>query len=559
MTEQIAERTKTNPWDTNKWPPKDNHECHITKLKCEVPATTERTGIQKHIKVWFVVDKGRSKGAELDTIVSVQEAHQAFKLWCDVAALEVGQEYTFDLDERPFSMVVYRTNRYQLSDIQTDFAHRAALVNERMVAAGLGAQYNTGDNREKIRAFDTTAQALVWADEYIKEHGKPMADIPDSVLDDLKEQGSALNEWFPRDDEPPTSTTPEWVTKELGIFWRDVNECGKQYPQWAALTSEERTEFVRGVIGSKLHETTLTRPQATKRAIDGINGTYSGQPVPAKHWADDAPNVAVICKGLKPFAAKKEIADEHIISEACHALKIKRPQDFKGTGQQFKDAVIKAWFPPENEKPSETPQISTEATPPAISEPETPPAQTSVPQSEAKQANKLEVEELIPSPLLSELKTLTGISVTKIQSYINRRHDPRYYKKIQARSKDDNHWTDLDPVAVRKRLDRVFGFQGLGWRIVPAVGGGQVTCTPFMQQTRNGERQMYAVTMNAYVLEYALTDSTGKIIYVQTSAFSDGDMNDDMGYAHRGAMTSLMKQALSALGGFDHFKDKAAS
>lgn len=171
-----------------------------------------------------------------------------------------------------------------------------------------------------------------------------------------------------------------------------------------------------------------------------------------------------------------------------------------------------------------------------------------------------ENETSIPKPVsqISQFVTLMGFPLLELQSWLNRPHDQRYYKRIKAKNGDE-YWTDIDPVAVRKRFDKVFGPHGIGWRIVPAQGGGQVTCEPFMQQTSKGERLLFKVTMNAFVFEYALIDGAGNIRYVQTSALSDADLNDDIGYAHRGAFTSLMKQALKMLGGFDHFMDKASA
>jgi hypothetical protein len=179
---------------------------------------------------------------------------------------------------------------------------------------------------------------------------------------------------------------------------------------------------------------------------------------------------------------------------------------------------VRVWIKDqEDKKPKEEPKLTEVKDAEKLNEKASPAAQTPIAGNDGQQIeNKAPVApvlkpepakhvELVPCALFTELKTLTGIPMSKIQQYINRKHDPRYYKDIKAKN-GDKKWTDLDPVAVRKRFDKVFGFQGMGWRIVPATGGGQVTCTPFIQTTQKGERQMYAVTMNAYVLEYALVD-----------------------------------------------------
>jgi hypothetical protein len=165
--------------------------------------------------------------------------------------------------------------------------------------------------------------------------------------------------------------------------------------------------------------------------------------------------------------------------------------------------------------------------------------------------------EFTPSPILQEVKTLQGIPVGQIGHVLNRRHSEGAYKRIKAKNGDE-YWTDLDQLAVRRRFDRVFGPQGFGWRIVPLPGIGQVKYAEETQTTRSGERRLHVVTFEAFVFEYALVMPDGKLSYVQTSALSDSDSNDDRGYAYRGAFTSLMKQALRTFGGFDHFMDKTA-
>lgn len=223
--------------------------------------------------------------------------------------------------------------------------------------------------------------------------------------------------------------------------------------------------------------------------------------------------------------------------KSAETKKIEQKADFSPEKSQQVSEV-----PVTVKQSTETPsQVEEKSNAPAVSEPP-----------------KTTIELPTPSPLLTSLKTLTGIPVTQITHYMNKKHDQKYYKNIKAKNGQD-HWTDIDPVAVRKRFEKVFGPHGLGWRIVPAQGGGQVVCTPYVQKTSAGkERQMYAVSMCSFVLEYALVTDAGKIEYVQSSAFSDADDNDDMGYAHRGAFTGLMKQALKMFGGYDHFIDKAA-
>lgn len=165
--------------------------------------------------------------------------------------------------------------------------------------------------------------------------------------------------------------------------------------------------------------------------------------------------------------------------------------------------------------------------------------------------------EFEPSPLLGEIKTLMGIPAGQLGQVLNRPHQPNDYRKIQAKDGSD-FWTDLDPYAVRQRFDKVFGPQGMGWRIVPVQGVGAVEHRAEERTSKGGRTYtMHVVSFVAFVFEYAMV-ADGKITYIQTSAFSDSCENEDQGYAYRSAFTSLTKQALKMFGGFDHFADKAA-
>lgn len=166
-------------------------------------------------------------------------------------------------------------------------------------------------------------------------------------------------------------------------------------------------------------------------------------------------------------------------------------------------------------------------------------------QSASGTADKFELD-----PFLTEAKTLMGIPATRIQEFINRRYEDWAYSKTKAPG--GKQWTVIDPIAVRQRFDKVFGPHGIGWRIVPAPNGSHVSVTPFNEQTKSGERPMYAVTLAGYCLEYRLRIG-GDVEWQRTSAFTDSNDSEDLGYAGGGAFSSLMKQALKMLGGYDHF------
>jgi hypothetical protein len=164
----------------------------------------------------------------------------------------------------------------------------------------------------------------------------------------------------------------------------------------------------------------------------------------------------------------------------------------------------------------------------------------------------------VPSPMLDEIKTLMGIPASLLGETLNRPHQKDDYKKIKAKD-DSAYWTDLDPYAVRQRFDKVFGVQGLGWKLTPVAGVGRVEHRCETRTSAKGRTfDVHIVTMIGFVFEYAVVVK-GDLQYVQTSAFSDSCENEDEGYAYRSVFTSLMKQALKMFSGFDHFADKPAA
>lgn len=155
---------------------------HITKVKC-VPSGH---GVRQFL-LYCVVLNGKKAGTELHVPMRAAEAEAALKYWTDLTAMPIDQHYEFESDDRPIASIVYRNNQPSYaSNVQVDYAHRAKVINDMMIVAGLGGEYNTAENRELIRSFDTTSQAKQWAEQYI-ELRKKVTDKPIEKTDGLDE------------------------------------------------------------------------------------------------------------------------------------------------------------------------------------------------------------------------------------------------------------------------------------------------------------------------------------------------------------------------------------
>jgi len=164
-------------------------------------------------------------------------------------------------------------------------------------------------------------------------------------------------------------------------------------------------------------------------------------------------------------------------------------------------------------------------------------------------------DKLVPSALLAEIKTLTGIPVGEIGAYMNRRHPKGAYRDTQG--KNNETWTDLDPIAARIRIEKIFGTMGIGWRIVPIPGLSSITHIKEDHVSAKGKPYTtYTVIAIGFVMEYAVIYPNGDMVYVPTSTMSDSCEIDDLSYTMRGIDSTLQKHVLRSFGGNDHFTKK---
>lgn len=151
--------------------------------------------------------------------------------------------------------------------------------------------------------------------------------------------------------------------------------------------------------------------------------------------------------------------------------------------------------------------------------------------------------------VFAEYTTMTGIKLADLPSAMDAEYPRAAYSPVQLAGGQTG--TDINTYHVRQRLEQVFGIAGVGWRIVPMPGIGTVDRRQEKRQSKTREYTVWVVTLLMWQFEYVLL--TPEPQWFTLSVMTDSAENEDEGYAARGAMSSLIKQALRQLGGFDHF------
>ncbi len=145
--------------------------------------------------------------------------------------------------------------------------------------------------------------------------------------------------------------------------------------------------------------------------------------------------------------------------------------------------------------------------------------------------------------------TFTGVPLDKIRRLASKPWPEKAKKAIPVGPMKGK--TDIAFHYTRRRIERIFGLQGIGWRIVPHPTLGKVNA---VADRREG-RDYWTVTLEAHVFEFAvLLPDNGGIVWMSSSPMSDAYTSNNggaKGYVFRGAATALLKQVLRGWGGFD--------
>lgn len=576
MTGQTARTAPVSPFPTKHGFGSTSATVHITKIKCERSGHGDR-----RFRLYCTVITGKSKGFELSVPMLELEAERTFKYWTDLGTMPTDQEYTFDIDDQPIASIVYENHQpHHASDIQADYGHRAKVIADTMTAAGLKLEHHIYDNRqlgelrEKVVNFDTTAQAKEWATEYIKEHTKPVEDIPDTVLDELDEMKRAGEKMTDELDEALERSVITHDQKTRGEYFARANAIFKRY-EFEDAEWDWRSKEALGNLTS--HD------DYKGESIDAAVRTI------ALYCMDKKPDHEAVMQDFKMLMLTNGSQLTHFKAATGYANRADAYQNGKKASELY--VMVEQWLegrkkksngeaPKSNDEPTLPPttpnqpqqngiewsSAPVQSTEPTVVDADfvdtTPKSIANVDQStgEIIEDKPKALTVLTPSAIMTEATTLTGIPVGQIAEYLNRPYkanspNDNPYREIQGPG--GKKWTDLKGNYVRDRFDKVFGPHGIGWKIAPHPTLSKITCTPSTEKAGSGERAGFLCVMENYIFQYSIVVNGG-LMWVDGSVLSDADFNADMGYAYRSAWTRIMKQALRSFGGFNHFIGKAS-
>lgn len=362
---------------------------------------------------------------------------------------------------------------------------------------------------------------------------------------------NALDDTFGKKaDKPPVINPGNWThdSKKLRKFYADLNDKGwNKY----GIPESDRSQHIHTALNvNSLHETNLSPDVTLVTVLVYLEKLFANKESDmAKTKLTAADWSAWLTQHGWKSADVLTILNNHCISngEAPVTKLSEWPSDL-GAAEMAVEAALDKKSAQKADNLNES-EVAGQTIP---EQSETPPQSNIAsvePTNVAAVPKALDADLFEIDPFLLEAKTLMGIPVMRMQEFINRKYEKWAYKTSRE---SFGEATIIDPLAVRQRFDKVFGPHGVGWRIIPVPHAAQTILTPFTQATKNGDRDMYSVTLSGYVMEYRVRIGD-QVEWQRTSAFTDSNDNDDMGYAGGGAFTSLMKQALKMLGGYDHF------
>ncbi len=383
------------------------------------------------------------------------------------------------------------------------------------------------------------------------------ADVVDEIPPEPAQDtagSSELDGWFPRDENGKPVTPPDAPVYNWTLFWVSV----RNLIAGADLIIDDHHEYVHKFFdvpeGGSLKDRNEDPNELLRRFSAHLNEEKNKVTAPEtteitqERWLEW---LNAHDWNKKPFVLTALNYDSIERGEGP----VTKLSEWDRTLDDAEDAV-QLWLAkqqqPATENTAKSGQGDAQTQPSAPTghdEPTTRQGAAPVSEEAAIEAPKANPDKFDIDPFLTDAKTLMGIPATRIQEFVNRKYartlDEWPYSTTKAPG--GGQWTVIDPLAVRQRFDKVFGPHGIGWRIVP-VEGAQTFVTP----TKQGQRDMYEVTLSGYVMEYRMR--IGETVeWQRTSAFTDSNDSSDLGYASVGAFSSLMKQALKMLGGYDHF------
>jgi hypothetical protein len=162
---------------------------------------------------------------------------------------------------------------------------------------------------------------------------------------------------------------------------------------------------------------------------------------------------------------------------------------------------------------------------------------TNVPAKQRQEANAMEQQENYEVPQRAyEIHTIMGLSWQEVRNTMQAELPTGAYKQA-----DKSFLTDISPAYLTEILDKCFGPCGYGWWLdVPEPPSVQLS-----SRYRKDGSEVWEASVDRAWLRYRLVVNGEEIVAAIPT--SGGNVNDDRGYAVKGAMTKAIGSAASKL------------
>jgi uncharacterized protein (DUF3820 family) len=141
----------------------------------------------------------------------------------------------------------------------------------------------------------------------------------------------------------------------------------------------------------------------------------------------------------------------------------------------------------------------------------------------------------------SNIVTLTGYSMAEAFRRLDEELEPAAYAPVPG----GPDLTDIKPAWLTAALNEVFGIAGHGWWF--DYEQTDLFVEPVVQETRNGERELYRAALDRIEFYYRLVVNEQEQVVGPILA-NGGSENEKREYAVRGAITNALGAAASKLG-----------
>lgn len=159
--------------------------------------------------------------------------------------------------------------------------------------------------------------------------------------------------------------------------------------------------------------------------------------------------------------------------------------------------------------------------------------------------------------------TMGGIALGDIHKELNRPYHDSAMFDIPPDRRQKKGAQGVKPGPVRNRVNQLFGMETVGWRFTyhpnTMVHYGEEEREKYDEKTKQTKATTwYVVRLEMFIFEYRVVRSDGSEEWLAGSPLSDIHANIGRQAAYHGAISSLLKQAVRSMGGFD-FLDSTPS